>query len=665
MKVNYLFYLTFILTVVILSTSFAQTNTQLGLPEGAIARLGKGGINIMRFSPDGTRLAVGTDVGVWLYDVPDGKETALFIGHTGRVNALAFSKDGKMLASGGAGNPIIQVWDMETKSKLKALKLTHDPVSVYELEFNGKTLISINRSREVYFWHVDTSIIVLELNLVPSYDKFVFSQDGSNLAAGDRQGRIHLWDTTMSKKLATLTGHRDSKESEILALAFSHDNRLLASGGEDKKVMLWDTQNNIELGTLNKHGGWVTAIAFSEDGKTLASGGAGKVIILWDVEKRQERATITAHKNTINALTFAPVGTPLYGMCLASGSADGTIRFWNPITGKELATFTTGHTEWVKAVAFSENDTTLTTVAFNGIVDEWSLKMQQELNTFTDGQSDLVDVATLSSDGSILALQGKRGLIAFKPYSFGMHATFSGTNHISLWRMSLLGEEISKQWENPNSVFGDAAIFSPSHNMIAVSGNRSIRGYHVNTGVELFYLEIEGQSLRSKPMFSPNGKWLATSDPFGSRQVRVWNVESPNEPVITSLKKISALAFSPDSSTLAMLSDNGIYLWKFGIASKDEPTLIIEKSLGYQNVLTFSPDGTILIVSSVGYQNNPIELWEVQTGKSLRILSGHTEPVETLVFSHDGKILASGSQDGTVLLWDWNKIIAKRKAEIK
>ena len=116
MKEKNQFFITFLLTIVLLSNSFAQDNTQVGLPEGAIARLGKGGINIMRFSPDGTHLAVGTDVGVWLYDVPDGKETALFTGHTGRVNALAFSKDGKMLASGGAGNPIIQVWDMETKS---------------------------------------------------------------------------------------------------------------------------------------------------------------------------------------------------------------------------------------------------------------------------------------------------------------------------------------------------------------------------------------------------------------------------------------------------------------------------------------------------------------------------------------------------------------------
>ena len=97
METKHLFFTTFLLTIVGLSTSFAQDNTQVGLPEGAIARLGKGGINLIRFSPDGTHLAVGTDVGVWLYDVPDGKGTVLFTGHTGRVNALAFSQDGTVL----------------------------------------------------------------------------------------------------------------------------------------------------------------------------------------------------------------------------------------------------------------------------------------------------------------------------------------------------------------------------------------------------------------------------------------------------------------------------------------------------------------------------------------------------------------------------------------
>ena len=101
-----LFFSAILLNAVLLLTSFAQDNTKVGLPEGAIARLGKGGINLMQFSPDGTRLAVGTDAGVWLYDVPSGKETALSTEHPGQVNALAFSKDEKMLASGGFNNGI-------------------------------------------------------------------------------------------------------------------------------------------------------------------------------------------------------------------------------------------------------------------------------------------------------------------------------------------------------------------------------------------------------------------------------------------------------------------------------------------------------------------------------------------------------------------------------
>ena len=89
-RLLFLLFTVFLLSTLLLLTSSAQDNTKIGLPEGAIARLGKGGINLMRFSPDGTRLIVGTDVGVWVYDVPDGKETLLFTEHIGQVNALAF-----------------------------------------------------------------------------------------------------------------------------------------------------------------------------------------------------------------------------------------------------------------------------------------------------------------------------------------------------------------------------------------------------------------------------------------------------------------------------------------------------------------------------------------------------------------------------------------------
>ena len=661
MKTKLLSFTIILLTAVLISTSFAQDNTQVGLPEGAIARLGKGGINIMRFSPDGTYLAVGTDVGVWLYDVPDGKETALFTGHIGHVNALAFSQDGNMLASGGFNNPIIQVWDIETKSKLSTLTLTQDPNSLDALTFYGRTLISIDGLDDISYWQIDTGDKLLQSSIDMPYEVVVFSQDGTNLAIADRNGKIHLWDTTTSSPQATLKGHKNDNNTDIRSLAFSPDGKILASGSEDKTVKLWDTQNHVELGTLHGHLGWITAIAFSEDGSILASGDANKTIKLWDVETRKARATITGHKNSINALAFAPVGTPRYGMCLASGSADGTIRFWNPLNGKELATFTSGHIESVKAVAFSKNDTTLTTAAFNGIVDVWSLKTRRELKTFTEGQCDSVEIAALSPDATLFARIGTKGLIAFNPDGFGYRASTWGGTRLQLWKIDT-GDEIPGPWQtagNNNS----SILFSPDNNVMAVCVRREIRAWHINTGVELFRLNARLSS-RSSPVFSPDGKWIATSEGSGTTKVR--NVEAPNnEPAILSIEKTNSITFSPDSSILAIIGKEGIHLWKFQNESAGEPTIIPGNLLASESVLTFSPDGSILVGSGMEGWSNPIKLWNVKTGRSLGILSGHTEPVEALVFSHDGKILASGSDDGTVLLWDWEKISAKRKAEIK
>lgn len=640
------------------SNSFAQDNTKVGLPEGAIARLGKGGINLMRFSPDGTHLAVGTDVGVWLYDVPSGEETALFTEHTGQVNALAFSQDGKTFASGGFVNPVIQVWDVETKSKRSTIPLIREPFSLPALTFYGRTLISTNGNREVTYWGADTGQKLSESRLDNPINTVTFSQDGSTLAIGDRNGMIHLWDTTTSRHNGTLEGHDGGKDSEILALAFSPDGKMLASGSEDKTVRLWDTQNHTKLGTLRGHTGWVTTVAFSEDGNTFASGDASKTIKLWDLDTQQEHAPITGHKNTINALAFAPVGTPLYGMCLASGSTDGTIRFWNPLNGEELVTFTSGHTESVKAVAFSENGTTLTTAAFNGIVDVWSLQTGRELTTFTDGQCDAADVIALSPDATYFVRKGREGLIAFKPDGFGSRMNSWGGTRLQLWEIAT-EDEIPGPWQDIGNR-ASKSIFSPVHGILAVSSQKEIQGWHINTETELFRFDAQW-SRRTDPVFSPDGKWLATIDRPGKAQV--WNVEAPNAPAIISTQNADAMAFSPDSATLAIVGRGTIHLWKFQIEAADEPVSIPGSLGGFKNALTFSPDGTILVGSGMEGWSNPIKLWDVETGKDLGMLPGHTEPVETLVFSHDGNTLASGSDDGTVLLWDWDKIVSKARQE--
>ena len=294
---------------------------------------------------------------------------------------MAFSSDGSLLASGGIDNPEVQILQTANYKK-QSYNISPERIMLCAITFHKQSIIALDRIRGLVRY-IPIGGHKSKIDFQLKYEQAVFSPDGSTLAAVDEFGEIQILDSMTGKSKGLLIGHEDIRKKGIFALAFSPDGKMLASGSDDKTVILWDIEKKKQIITLKGHKGTITAVAFSENGKTLATGDEVKEIRIWDLDKYKMRSTITDLNNSVISLAFSPSTTPDYGMCLVSGTADGVIQFWNPINGMELTTFSTGYTDKVNTVAFSENSNLLST-AYNDVVNLWNLSTYDIQSTFTE-----------------------------------------------------------------------------------------------------------------------------------------------------------------------------------------------------------------------------------------------------------------------------------------
>jgi WD40 repeat protein/flagellar biosynthesis GTPase FlhF len=365
-----------------------------------------GAVNSVRFSPDGRSLASGGSdktVIVWTLLKKEGgappsldwvvgsKGAVTLKGHTKDVWSVAFSSDGRSLASGG-DDGLIKVWDFEAQAS-EQLPVEH-PTSVRSVATSpdGKTFAT-GAGRLVKFWDASTH---KELASFEDFGEAVwsvaFSPDGRVLAAGGQGKVVKLWDVTSRQRLLPdLVGHTGT----VTSIAYSPDRRLLATASRDSTVKLWDASTHEELATLGGYHKPVLCAAFSGDGKLLATGDGDGLVVVWDVEKRTRLGDILQHNGPVNSVAFSPDGS-----MLASAGDDLKVMVWGTHPFMLLASLE-DHADKVRAVAFSPDGRTLATGGDDTDVMLWDTRSFKRLLTLK-GHTNSVSSLAFSPDGKTL-----------------------------------------------------------------------------------------------------------------------------------------------------------------------------------------------------------------------------------------------------------------------
>jgi len=330
------------------------------------------------------------------------KERATLKGHRGTVESVAFSPDGKTLASGASYDQTIRLWDVTTGKERGTLRGHGTCLTSVAFSPDGKTLASASYDHTIKLWDVATGQERATLKWPTREQRpsvaLAFSPDSKTLASASG-GTVILWDVATGRERATLKGNT--------TVAFSPDGKTLASGSWDT-VKLWDVATGKERASLKGHTKSVEAVAFSPNGKTLVSGSFDNTIRLWEVASRKERATLKAHP--VWSVTFSS-----NGKFLASANDDRTIKLWDVATGKEQATFK-GHTESVHCVAFSPDGKTLASGGEDNTIKLWDIPAARKVEAARSGILATEDLGrlwtTLAGDDAAKAYQAIGTLVS-------------------------------------------------------------------------------------------------------------------------------------------------------------------------------------------------------------------------------------------------------------
>jgi WD40 repeat protein len=534
----------------------------------------------------------------------------------GSVLALAYSPDGKLLATSGTSSEI-KIWDADTYQEILCCRGHQHWIMFVCFSPDNKYLASASDDYLVKLWDLSTGHCVhTYTGHTDSVNVVIFSPNGKIIATGAQDSTIRLWPiSNVDVQVRVLAGHRNRR---VWSVAFSPNGKTLASGGEDRTIRIWEVATGKCLAVWVAHASWARSVVFSPDGQMIASCSPDRTIKLWSIHTHQCLQTWKGHQENVTSLAFSPDGS-----CLVSASSDRTIKLWDITTGKCLKTFF-GHSGGLWTVAYHPRGHQIASGGEDHAAKIWDLHSGSCSKTLTGHTNAVLSVST-SPDGTLLASAHEDRIVRIWQVSSGkiVHALSDHTN--TVWSVAF----------SPNGEF-----------VVSGSADENIKLWQLPTGklLQTFYGH---QSWVWVVACAPDNLRFASGS--YDQTVKVWNIVT-GQCINTFLGHTSSVAsvdFSSDGKFLASGSyDNTIRIWNLATGECDRVITEHENSVWS---VKFSPDGQYLASGSF---DRRVKLWSVDTWECVKTYLGHQEFVKTLKFTPDSQQIISGGFGGELKVWN-------------
>lgn len=615
---------------------------QDSVPQSALLRLGTTRFrpgaqqNMVAFSPDGRYLASGGhDYRLRVWEVPSGKQLKSFSVQYYQVNTLRFSPDSKMLAAGTADG-LIRVWsvgDWIERSPPPPPNRNWNP-PFFDWRPDSKSVVCLGREgklriieplsgREIQSWQIGGSI---------NPSSLMCSPDGKLAVSQGYDYLLRVWNLSTGQEVKTIEVPTTSSRiyRSYPRLHFSADGKILAGTENDRSVLIW----NVETGKIVRRleiPGYLQSIALSPQGRTLASSSGNNVIRLWGVASGRELRTFDTPREAATALTFSPDGKQL----VSSGAA--ALRFWDIDSDRELYA-DRGHRAAVSGLVFLDGHHRLASIGNDATLRYWDCAKGIELDRHSSLQSYFYGSFFVAVNGgrSVLLPMSNMGLQRWTPAES---------------RMQYVGL----------STPGYVSSLSADGQLAAMAVGTAYRIFDVATGKEARSIEAPNQQTNVNTI-STGRRYFAAAhgyrDPFSASQVSVYRLATgrrwrPLMPPHAQPMPAIRLVFSRDTRFLAVIYSNSeVRVWELATGV---PRLVLapppRSNEPNRNITAaiFTPDSRCLIV---GDSTGQLTICGLDRGEPLHLSGAHNAGIQSLVCSDDGERLATGSADTSILIWD-------------